>query len=179
MDGARIFNAAVALEVDPKEFTRHVDNLMFSLSKGLSCPVGSILLGNEEFIEKARRNRKLLGGGMRQAGVIAAPGIVALETMVDRLREDHENAKFLAQGLSRMHHVEIKLENLQTNIVTFNLDPQVDDGVFLSKLQENGVLALAQSKNKIRLVTHYGITQEHAETALAAIESAIKGSWTG
>ena len=98
MDGARIFNAAVALGVDVKEFTKHVDNLMFCLSKGLSCPVGSLVVGSRDFVERARKNRKVLGGGMRQAGIIAAAGIVALETMVDRLADDHRNARFLAEG---------------------------------------------------------------------------------
>ena len=95
MDGARIFNAAVALNLDVKEFTKHVDNLMFCLSKGLSCPVGSIIVGNRDFIDRARKTRKLLGGGMRQAGIIAAPGIIALENMIDRLKIDHNNARLL------------------------------------------------------------------------------------
>jgi threonine aldolase len=98
MDGARIFNAAVALGVDVKQFARHVDNLMFCLSKGLSCPVGSLVVGNRDFVERARKNRKVLGGGMRQAGIIAAAGIVALEKMIDRLADDHRNARVLAEG---------------------------------------------------------------------------------
>ena len=179
MDGARLFNAAVALGVDVKEFAKHVDNLMFSLSKGLCCPVGSVIVGSQEFVEKARRNRKLLGGGMRQAGIIAAPGIVALEKMVERLREDHENAKHIAEKLSQMKGVKIKLDNVQTNIVTFELEPQICDEVFLLKLREKGVLALAQSKNKIRFVTHYGIRREHVEASVAAIEVALKASVIG
>jgi threonine aldolase len=179
MDGARLFNAAVALGVDVKEFAKHVDNLMFSLSKGLCCPVGSVIVGSQEFVEKARRNRKLLGGGMRQAGIIAAPGIVALEKMVERLREDHENAKHIAEKLSQMKGVKIKLDNVQTNIVTFELEPQICDKVFLLKLREKGVLALAQSKNKIRFVTHYGIRREHVEASVAAIEVALKASAIG
>ena len=99
LDGARIFNAAVALKVDVKQLTKHVDNLMFCLSKSLSCPIGSIIVGSREFIAKARRIRKILGGGMRQAGIIAAPGIIALEKMVNRLKEDHQNAKYLAKKI--------------------------------------------------------------------------------
>jgi len=174
MDGARIFNAAIGLGVDVKEFTRHVDSLMFCLSKGLSCPIGSIVVGSKEFIEKARRTRKVLGGGMRQAGVIAAPGIVALEKMVDRLKEDHENAKFLAEKMVKLNGIKLKMENVQTNMVSFELDPAVtNDELFLNGLKENGVLALAQSKNKIRFVTHYGIRREQVEKAAAIVESVL------
>ncbi len=174
MDGARIFNAAVGLGVDVKEFTKHVDNLMFCLSKGLSCPIGSLVVGSQEHIEKARRNRKLLGGGMRQAGVIAAFGIVALEKMISRLKEDHDNAKFLAQKISRIEGIKLNLENVQTNMVSFELNAaKISDTMFLTGLKERGVLALAQSKNKIRLVTHYGIRQEHVEKAAFAIEEIL------
>jgi threonine aldolase len=170
MDGARIFNSSVALNIDVKEFTKHVDNLMFCLSKGLSCPVGSIIVGNKDFIEKARKIRKVLGGGMRQAGIIAAPGIIALEKMIDRLRIDHENAKLLGQRLAKIKGIGIDLKNVQTNMVTFDLDPSIDCGDFLLRLKENGVLTSAQSKNKIRLVTHRGIEKEHVDTTINAIE---------
>ncbi len=176
MDGARIFNAAIASRIPVTEFTKYVDNLMFSLSKGLCCPIGSVLVGTREFVERARRTRKLLGGGMRQAGVIAAPGIVALEKMVDRLEEDHENAKLTAQKLSAMKGIKINLSKVQTNIVTFELEPNLSDEIFLKNLQENGVLALAQSKNKIRFVMHYGISRKHVETAAGIIENALKQS---
>jgi threonine aldolase len=175
MDGARIFNAAVGLGVDVKNFTRHVDNLMFSLSKGLCCPIGSIVVGNQEFIDRARKNRKLLGGGMRQAGIIAAPGIIALEKMIDRLSEDHENARFLAEKLSRIDGIKINIDRVQTNIVSFDIGASgVTDDFFLSKLKEKGILALAQSKNSIRAVTHRGIKKEHIETTLATIENILK-----
>jgi threonine aldolase len=170
MDGARIFNAAIGLGIDVKEFTKHVDNLMFCLSKGLSCPIGSLIVGNQDFIEEARRNRKLLGGGMRQAGIIAAPGIVALEKMIDRLKEDHENARYLARELTKLEGIRINLDTVQTNMVTFELDPEkTNDDAFLKHLKEKGVLALAQSKNKIRIVTHYGIRREHVEKTAGAI----------
>jgi len=175
MDGARIFNAAVALKVDVKEFTRHVDNLMFCLSKGLSCPVGSVVVGTQEFIDKARKIRKVLGGGMRQAGIIAAPGIIALEKMIDRLEEDHRNAKRLAEGLAKIEGISVNLDMVQTNMVLFDVSGLgVADEQFLSKLKENGVLALTNAKNKVRLVTHRGIEKEHIEKALTAIENVSK-----
>jgi threonine aldolase len=174
MDGARIFNAAIGLGVDVKDFTKHVDNLMFCLSKSLCCPIGSIIVGKQDFIERARKNRKLLGGGMRQAGIIAAPGIVALEKMINRLKEDHENAKFIAEKISKFDGIRIDLENVQTNIVSFNLDEKIIDVLFLKKLKEKGILALAQSKNKIRFVTHFGITRADAETVVDEIGSILK-----
>jgi threonine aldolase len=176
MDGARIFNASVALNVDVREFTKHVDNLMFCLSKGLSCPVGSVIVGTQEFIERARRTRKILGGGMRQAGIIAAPGIIALEKMINRLKLDHENAKLLAERISKIDGVTLDLKNVQTNIVTFNLAEKIDCDSFLLKLKENGILALAQAKNRVRLVTHRGIEREHIEKTVAAIERILSKS---
>jgi threonine aldolase len=172
MDGARVFNAAVALKVDVKEFTRHLDNLMFCLSKGLSCPVGSVVVGTREFIDRARKIRKVLGGGMRQAGIIAAPGIIALEKMIDRLEEDHRNAKRLAEGTSRIEGIAVNMERVQTNMVLFDVSGLgVADELFLSKLKENGVLALTSAKNKVRMVTHRGIEKEHIEKAITAIEN--------
>ncbi|MGB9842191.1 MAG: threonine aldolase family protein [Candidatus Bathyarchaeales archaeon] len=174
LDGARIFNAAVALQIDVKEFTRHVDNLMFSLSKGLCCPVGSVLVGTCEFIEKARKIRKILGGGMRQAGIIAAPGIVALETMIDRLAEDHKNARRLAEGIAKIDGVQIDLSRVQTNIVCFDVSGLgMSADVFVAKLKEKGVLALTMGENKVRLVTHRGIEREHVEKAVATIEAIV------
>lgn len=172
LDGARIFNAAVALKVDVKEFTKHVDNLMFCLSKGLCCPVGSLLVGTSEFIERARKLRKVLGGGMRQAGIIAAPGIVALETMVDRLAEDHRNARCLAEEIAKIEGIEIDLSRVQTNIVCFDVsDLVIATDLFISKLKQKGILVLALAENKVRMVTHRGIEKEHVEKAIAAIES--------
>jgi threonine aldolase len=173
MDGARIFNASVALNKDVKDFAKHVDNLMFSLSKGLSCPIGSLLVGTHTFIEKARRIRKVLGGGMRQAGIIAAPGIVALETMIDRLAEDHKNAKLLALGLASIECVQIDPEKIETNIVSFDLDEHIDCNVFLSNLRKMGVYALAQDRNRVRMVTHRGVEREDIEYIISATESAL------
>lgn len=173
MDGARIFNAAVALNVDVKEFTKHVDNLMFCLSKGLSCPVGSLVVGDQDFIDKARKTRKVLGGGMRQAGIIAAPGIIALEKMIDRLRLDHENARLLGEKIAKVKGVNIDLKDVQTNMVTFDLDPSIDCDLFLLKLKQNGVLAMAQAKNRVRMVTHRGIERQDIEKTAGAIESIL------
>jgi threonine aldolase len=175
MDGARIFNAAVALKVDVQQFTRHVDNLMFCLSKGLSCPIGSLVVGTEEHIQKARRARKILGGGMRQAGIIAAPGIIALEKMIDRLEDDHRNARLLAEGLAKIEGIKVDMKTVQTNMVMFDVDGLgVRADVFMKKLKEHSVLAGSISKTRIRMVTHRGIEKEDIEKALVAIEQTIK-----
>jgi threonine aldolase len=172
LDGARIFNASVALNVDVKEYTEHVDNLMFCLSKGLCCPVGSLLVGTGEFIKRCRKLRKVLGGGMRQAGIIAAPGIVALESMIERLRDDHTNARRLAEGMAKIEGIHVDLSRVQTNIVCFNIDGLgVTGDFFISKLKEESILALPLSETKVRMVTHRGIEKEQVEKAIAAIES--------
>ena len=175
MDGARIFNAAVALKVNVKEFTKHVDNLMFCLSKSLSCPVGSVVVGTQQFIEKARKTRKVLGGGMRQAGIIAAPGIVALEKMIDRLEEDHQNARRLAEGIAKINGIKVDLDAVQTNMVRFDMsDLGASDALFVLKLKENGVLVSTMAKNSIRMVTHRGIEKVHIEKAINVIDSVTK-----
>ncbi|MBS7640544.1 MAG: low-specificity L-threonine aldolase [Candidatus Bathyarchaeia archaeon] len=175
MDGARIFNAAVALKVDVREFTRHVDNLMFSLSKGLCCPVGSVIVGDSDFIERARKIRKMLGGGMRKAGIIAAPGIIALEKMIDRLEEDHVNAKVLAKGVAGIEGLHVDLGRVQTNIVLVDVSGLgVNSNIFIAKLKERGLLVSYHSRNIVRMVTHYGITREDIERALTIIEDAVR-----
>jgi len=172
MDGARIFNAAVSMKKDVREFTQYTDNLMFCLSKGLSCPIGSIVVGNQEFIEKARKMRKMLGGGMRQAGIIAAPGIIALDKMIPRLEDDHRNAKILAKGLLTIKGISVDLQRVQTNIVCFKItDSKAKAEVFTSKLKENGLLALPTDKNRIRMVTHRGIERTHIEISLGIMET--------
>jgi threonine aldolase len=172
MDGARIFNAAVALKVDVKELTKQVDNLMFCLSKGLSCPIGSLVVGTSEFIEKARKIRKMLGGGMRQAGIIAAPGIVALEKMAEWLEEDHINARRLAAGIAKVDGITVDLNRVQTNIVLFDISGlNIQDNEFLLRLKEKNVLALTLAKHRIRMVTHRGIEKEHIEKTITAIEN--------
>ncbi len=173
-DGARIFNAAVALNANVKTLARHSDTVQFCLSKGLSAPVGSMLVGSREFIQEARRARKLVGGGMRQAGVIAAAGIVALETMVDRLAEDHANAKYLAEQLADVAGIELDPATVKTNMVIFGLAP---NGIKAPQLAERvkhaGVLLQPRGEFKLRAATHYGITRADVETALHAIRHAL------
>jgi threonine aldolase len=170
MDGARVFNAAVALDLDVQELTKHVDSVMFCLSKGLSAPIGSLVVGDEAFIEKARKWRKVLGGGMRQAGVIAAPGIIALERMVDRLKEDHENARVLAEGLARIPGVSINLKTVQTNIVRYDIAGLgMDSTQYVSKLRAYGILT-AGADTRIRMVTHRMISREDITDTLRVIE---------
>ena len=170
LDGARIFNAAVALGVDVTELTRHADSLSFCLSKGLSSPVGSVICGTSEFIAEARRNRKVLGGGMRQSGIIAAAGIEALEHMVDRLAEDHENARRLAEGIARTPGLSIELNRIQTNIVYFDMaDDRFDAATLVTQLARRGVKVLQVGPGRLRAVTHYGISAEDIDLALAAM----------
>ena len=175
MDGARIFNAAVALGLNVQEFTRQVDTLMFCLSKGLSAPIGSIVVGEHEFINRARRYRRMLGGGMRQAGIIAAAGIVAIERMVDRLKEDHANAKLLAFGLSRIRGIEIELSRVQTNIVGYDVSGLgVDGRRWAAELSKHGVRAHFRESGKVRMVTHRGIEKEDIEYTLSTCEKVAK-----
>jgi threonine aldolase len=171
MDGARIFNAAVAQNIDVRDLTKYVDTLMFCLSKGLSAPIGSIAVGDRDFIERARRYRKMLGGGMRQAGVIAAAGIIAIEKMVDRLRDDHENARILAKGLSRIEGVAIDPSQVQTNIVAYDVSGLGIDGQkWVAKLNEVGVKAGPLEAGRVRMVTHRGIEKEDIEFTLNVAE---------
>ena len=171
MDGARIFNAAVAQNVDVREFTRHVDTLMFCLSKGLSAPIGSLAVGDHEFIDRARRYRKMLGGGMRQAGVIAAAGIIAIEKMIDRLKDDHANAKTLANGLAKIEGISLDPSHVQTNIVAFDVAGLgVTAEEWVTKMNEFGVKAGPLESGRVRMVTHRGIEKEDIEYALGAAE---------
>lgn len=177
LDGSRIFNASVALGVDVRDLTRNVDSLIFCLSKGLSAPVGSIVCGSREFIAEARRTRKVLGGGMRQAGVIAAAGIIALEQMVDRLEEDHRHARSLAEGISSIHGLSIDLPGIQTNIIYFDLDSTLltaDELVI--KLGEKGIKLLKTGPSRFRMVTHYGISSKDIDVTLKAIAELMGGS---
>ena len=174
MDGARIFNSAIAQNIDVKDMTRHVDSVMFCLSKGLSAPIGSLVVGSEEFVERARKWRKMLGGGMRQAGVIAAPGIIALEKMVDRLREDHENARALAEGLAQIRVIAIDLAAVQTNIVRYDIaGTGMDANQFIAELDKNGIKT-AGSRTNIRMVTHRMISREDIDYTLKTVERLFK-----
>ncbi len=180
LDGARIFNAAVALGVPVRELAAEVDSVQFCLSKGLSAPVGSILTGSRNFIAEARRVRKLLGGGMRQAGVIAAAGIVALTEMVDRLAEDHINARRLAQGLAHIPGVAIEPETVETNILFFGLNDAEgrpgDVTRFVEAAARDGLLLSGGDDGRIRAVTHYGVTAEDIDRALDIITRTLVAS---
>ena len=174
LDGARIFNSSVAQGVDPKELTAGVDSATFCLSKGLSCPIGSVVVGSADFIDEANRWRKMLGGGMRQVGIIAAAGIVALESMIDRLAEDHANARKLAEGLAEMPGVRVDLESVQTNIVRFDVPPGTGHR-FAARMKEEGVY-MNGGDSALRLVTHYGVDREDIDFTLIAAERAIKAA---
>jgi len=154
LDGARIFNAAAALNTDVKSLTRGFDTVMFCLSKGLCAPVGSIVVGSAELIARARIFRKALGGGMRQAGVLAAAGLIALEQMPKRLPEDHANARLLAEALANTEGVEIDPETVETNIVIFRLSGALSDSELVARLKARGVLASSVGPQLVRLVTH-------------------------
>ncbi len=174
LDGARIFNAAVALNVDVKELTKNVDSLSFCLSKGLAAPVGSLVCGTNEYIKEARRYRKMLGGGMRQAGIIAAAGLVALEDMVERLKEDHKNARILAEGISQIPGLAIGLEKVKTNIIYFDLiTDRISAELLLKKMAERGIKFLSTGKNRFRMVTHYGITEEDVNITLKSLKEIL------
>lgn len=170
LDGARVFNAAVALGVPVTELTRDVDSVSFCLSKGLSAPVGSLVCGSADFVARARKMRKMVGGGMRQAGVIAAAGIVALETMVERLAEDHENARLLARGLASIPGIVIDPAKVQTNIVIFAVT-SMNPADFARRLRDRGVLTTAIGYGRLRMNTHYGITRVDIEEALERVRA--------
>ncbi len=173
-DGARIFNAAVALGIPVTELTRYTDTISFCLSKGLSAPVGSLLCGPREFIAEARRNRKAVGGGMRQAGILAAAGLVALETMVDRLAEDHANAKYLAENLADIPGIDLDPARVKTNIVYFSLQDRLTAKELAERVAREGILIGPTGEKRIRAVTHYGIERADIDAALAAIKRAFK-----
>lgn len=168
LDGARVFNAATALKVDVKEIAAHFDSLMFCLSKGLSAPVGSILAGSKAFIKEARFVRKYLGGGMRQVGVIAAAGIVAMEKMVDRLEEDHHRTKRLAENISDLKGIDVNPDEVETNMIMIKLKT-TDADTFLQKLATRKVLALPFDNKTVRIVTHKDIDDDDIERAISVI----------
>ena len=170
LDGARVFNAATALGRPVAEVTKKFDSVMFCLSKGLGAPVGSMLLGSKAFIEKARIYRKALGGGMRQAGILAAAGLIALEKMPARLKEDHQNAQILAQGLEQISGIKIDRHKVATNILVFNISALgMNTAEFSRKLAERNVLAAGIDPENMRFVTHMDVSRQDCETALDAI----------
>ncbi len=173
LDGARIFNAATALGVDVKTLTRGFDTVMFCLSKGLGAPVGSMLVGSAELMERARIYRKALGGGMRQAGVLAAAGLIALQKGPARLHEDHANARLLAEALSNIERVSIDLDAVETNIVVFRVTDGVSAKDVAARLKERGILISAFGADAIRLVTHLDVDRGACLTAAQALVEEI------
>lgn len=172
MDGARLFNAAVSLETDVKEIAACTDSVMFCLSKGLCAPVGSMLCGSKAFIARARKNRKVLGGGMRQAGFLAAAGRIALETMTQRLQEDHDNARYLAEALAALPEIKLDLDRVKINMVFFTIEQKgfcSDD--FSRYLLRNGVKNTGYMQGEMRLVTHYGLTRQDLDTVIELIKA--------
>ncbi|WP_230853567.1 GntG family PLP-dependent aldolase, partial [Vibrio harveyi] len=171
LDGARVFNAAVALDVPVKEIGQYFDSMTICLSKGLAAPVGSLLLGSKEYIAKARRLRKMVGGGMRQAGILAAAGKLALTEQVEQLKQDHINAKTLAEGLAELPGFSVNPEFIQTNIVFAKLDRQVDIAGIAEKIKEQGITITPG--NPIRFVTHKDISAQDIDTFLSSLKSLL------
>ena len=176
LDGARIFNAAAFLKVDPKDIAQNYNTLQFCLSKGLSCPIGSMLAGPADFIERARKKRKLLGGGMRQVGFVAAAGVTALKSMVDRLQDDHDNAARLAGALAKMPLINLNPESVQTNMVYIRTDNlPIDCDEFNNLLISKGVRGSVEDKNELRLVTHYGINTQDIDYTIEVFSKILRG----
>ncbi|MBE0460212.1 MAG: aminotransferase class I/II-fold pyridoxal phosphate-dependent enzyme [Candidatus Aminicenantes bacterium] len=174
LDGARIFNASHATKIPVKDYAAIADSVMFCLSKGLSAPIGSMLIGPREFIDMARRVRKALGGGMRQVGIIAAAGLVALTEMVDRIQEDNIRAKKLALAIAGFPGIKLEPEFIQTNIVIFGFNhPRLTVSEFLNRLNERGILALQVSKKEIRFVTHKDVDDEDVDRAISAFRAIL------
>ena len=171
LDGARIFNAAIALKTTAKEIAKPYDSVMFCISKGLSAPIGSLLVGSKEFIAKARRVRKMLGGGMRQAGVIAICGLIAFEEILPKLEEDHKKAKILAEGASKNKNFDLNLESVETNIFMIKVKNGKSADYFAKKLKEMGILVSLNSSDTIRVVTHKDISFEDAEKVNTIFET--------
>lgn len=175
LDGARIFNAQAATGVSVAEYAKTVESITFCLSKGLSCPIGSVVLGSTDFIERARRIRKRLGGAMRQAGIIAAAGIVALNTMVDRLRDDHENAKALATALSEIPVLKVDMERVETNFVFAECSATGMTARDLSlRFREAGVMSSTMGPQSLRFVTHRHITAAHVQEAVRRMKGVLQ-----
>ena len=175
LDGARLFNAATALRVDAKEITQYCDSVMFCLSKGLCAPIGSMVAGTKDFITKARKARKLMGGGMRQVGIIAAAGIIALEKMTRRLEEDHKNAGFLGEELSKIDGVEVLKDNIDINMVFFDMRKTGYDSFELEKdFLAKGIKINPEEDGLVRFVTHYWVSREDIEYVITTFKELLK-----
>lgn len=175
IDGARIFNASVALGVPVQSLVKAADSVSICLSKGLGAPVGSVIVGCESFIAKARRLRKTLGGGMRQVGILTAAAYVALRDNVSKLEDDHRKAKMLADGLNQIKQVYVDTTSVETNLIFFNItDPLISPVRLCQVLEEHGVRAMPASSASIRLVLHYQISESDAQYALTCIKQALR-----
>lgn len=174
LDGARLFNAAVALQLPVTELTKYTTTVQICLSKGLGAPVGSIIAGSEPFIAKARKWRKRLGGGLRQAGVIAAPGYIALTEMVERLDEDHKKAQRLAEGLKNISKVEV-INQVDTNIVLIDIQQlNFTSAQFLELIKDEGILAVSFGPTMIRFTTHFDVTNEQIDLVLSKLSKLLQ-----
>jgi len=173
LDGARIFNAAVSLGIDAGEIASKADSVMFCLSKGLGAPIGSMLVGTKEFISRARKGRKIMGGAMRQAGIIAAAGIMAIEKMIDRLGEDHENARYLAKKLEEIKGIEIMRDRLDINMVFFKLDQGRPEAI-VGELYREGIKINPPEGDEWRLVTNLDVSRSDLDTFIARFTKAVK-----
>lgn len=171
LDGARVFNAALALNVDVSEIAAYADSIMFCLSKGLCAPVGSMLVGSKSFIDKARKNRKLMGGGLRQAGFLAAAGIVALDEMAPRLTEDHDLAKYLAEQLSMIDGITVKEDRLDINMVFCKIKLKMSETTFVEKLYADGIKINGTEAGEFRFVTNFWTPQEAVDKLVNAIKA--------
>ena len=185
IDGARIFNAAVSLDIDVKDLVKDANSITFCLSKGLSAPIGSVICGSEKFIYYARRNRKALGGGMRQAGIIASAGIVSLDTMIDQIRKDHTNTQRLVEGISRIEGLSIDRENIKSNILYFDIEEgkkrcdelakqTANKNVYPVDIILDNIYFFETSPSRFRLVTHHGITSDDIEKTIIELKDMVK-----
>ena len=175
LDGARVFNAATALGVDVKQITQYCDSVSCCLSKGLCAPVGTVLAGSREFIAKARKNRKMLGGGMRQAGVIAAPALIALTEMTGRLREDHDNAKYMAERLAQIDGVHCDPSQVEINMVFFTIDrPQSLRDELQAAMREKGIKISPEDQGHFRFVTNHDVTRQDIDKAMEALAQCLQ-----
>ncbi len=172
LDGARIFNAAVALDVPVSDLTEDVDSATFCLSKGLACPIGSVLVGPKDFIQEADRWRKMLGAGMRQVGVVAAAGLVALDTMIDRMQEDHDHARNMASRMAEMPGISVDPELIQTNIIRFGVPEHKGDEI-AARLKEEGVY-ISGGDSDLRIVSHYGVSDADYDFVMVALDRVMK-----
>jgi len=174
IDGARIFNAATSLNCSVSTLAQDADSITFCLSKGLSCPSGSLILGTSDFIKKAKKIRKGLGGGMRQAGILASAGIYALDNLTNRLGEDHENALLIAKGLEDVDNIDIDISKVSTNLIFFYLKKNdLSDKSFINKLLENKIKIDSKGNRKFRIATHYGFASDNIERVINTIKSIV------